>query len=113
MLAGDSHNGWAFDLDHDGRPAGVEIGGHSVTSPGFEAYTPDISDDVRVAALRASSPQLQWANTQDRGYVSVAITPDKVAAHWHSMETIREKSLALKGTHSMTVRRGKRVYEAV
>src|SRR3546814_3887487 len=52
-LSGDSHNAWAFDLTHGGRPAGIEIAGHSVTSPGFEAYTPGISDATRVAALRA------------------------------------------------------------
>jgi alkaline phosphatase D len=111
-LSGDSHNGWAFDLSEGGKPAGIEIGGHSVTSPGFENYTPGISEETRVAALLGSSPQLKWANTRDRGYVSVAMTRDKVTANWHSVETIRERSLALKGTHSMTVRRGRRVYDA-
>ena len=112
MLAGDSHNAWAFDLAHDGRPAGIEIGGHSVTSPGFEAYTTGISDAVRVAALRASSPQLQWANTEDRGYVTVALTPDRVTASWHNLETIRRHSPALKNSHSMTAARGRRMYDA-
>jgi len=112
MLAGDSHNAWAFDLAHDGRPAGIEIGGHSVTSPGFEAYTTGISDAARVAALRASSPQLQWANTEDRGYVTVALTPDRVTASWHNLETIRRHSPALKNSHSMTAARGRRMYDA-
>ena len=35
-VTGDSHNGWAFDLQQDGKAAGVEYGGHSVTSPGME-----------------------------------------------------------------------------
>lgn len=109
-LSGDSHNAWAFDLSEAGKPAGVEIGGHSVTSPGFETYTPGISDETRVTALRRSSPQLAWANTQDRGYVSVAMTRDKVTANWHNMGTIRERSLALKDTHSMSVQRGRRAY---
>ena len=112
-LSGDSHNGWAFDLSDGGKPAGIEIGGHSVTSPGFENYTPGISEETRVGALLGSSPQLKWANTRDRGYVSVAMTRDKVTANWHSVETIRTRSLALKDTHSMTVRRGKRMYDAV
>lgn len=112
-LSGDSHNGWAFDLSEGGKPAGIEIGGHSVTSPGFENYTPGISEETRVAALLGSSPQLKWANTRDRGYVSVAMTRDKVTANWHSVETIRTRSLALKDTHSMTVRRGKRMYDMV
>ncbi|WP_432769605.1 MAG: alkaline phosphatase [Sphingopyxis sp.] len=111
-LSGDSHNAWAFDLSEGGKPAGVEIGGHSVTSPGFETYTPGISDEMRVTALRRSSPQLKWANTQDRGYVSVALTRDRVTANWHNLGTIRDRSLALKDTHSMTVQRGRRMYDA-
>lgn len=111
-LSGDSHNAWAFDLTHGGRPAGIEVGGHSVTSPGFEAYTPGISDDIRVSALRASSPQLQWANTQDRGYVTVAFTPDKVTADWHNVASIRAHELKLTGSHRMTATRGRRKYDA-
>lgn len=110
-LSGDSHNAWAFDLSHDGRPTGVEIAGHSVSSPGFEAYTPGISDAARVNALRAVSPQLKWANTADRGYVSVSLTPDRVIANWHSVETVRTRSPALKASHSMTVRRGRRMFD--
>lgn len=111
-LSGDSHNAWAFDLTHDGRPAGVEVGGHSVTSPGFEAYTPGISDDVRVSALRGSSPQLQWANTRDRGYCTVALTPDRVTADWHNVASIRAHDLELGSSHRMTATRGRRTYDA-
>ena len=111
-LSGDSHNAWAFDLSHDGRPAGIEVGGHSVTSPGFEAYTRGVSDAARVSALRAASPQLQWANTQDRGYVSVRFAREHVTANWHHMETIRSHTPAVKETHSMTATRGRRTYDA-
>ena len=110
-LSGDSHNAWAFDLAEGGKPAGVEIGGHSVTSPGFEAYVPGITDKARVTALRGSSPQLKWANTADRGYVSVAMTRDRVTANWHNLETVRTRSLALKTSHSLTVQRGRRMYD--
>lgn len=112
MLSGDSHNAWAFDLAHDGRAAGIEIGGHSITSPGFEAYTQGISEDVRAAALRRSSPQLKWTNTEKRGYVTVQLTPEKVTGHWHITDTVRTRSLGLAGTHSMTARRGARKYDA-
>jgi alkaline phosphatase D len=111
-LSGDSHNAWAFDLTHDRRPAGIEIAGHSVTSPGFEAYTPGISDRARVSALRAASPQLKWANTADRGYVTVQLTRERVTANWHSVETIRSHTPGLKNTHSMTATRGHRKYDA-
>lgn len=111
-LTGDTHNAWAFDLAEDGRPAGIEIAGQSVTSPGYEGYIKGVTDEARVTALRRSSPQLQWANTEDRGYVTVQFSPDRVTANWHSVETIRARSLALKGTHSMTATRGRRVYNA-
>jgi alkaline phosphatase D len=110
-LSGDSHNAWAFDLAHDGRPAGIEVAGQSVTSPGFEAYTPGISDETRVFALRASSPQLRWANTRDRGYVTVALTPDRVTADWHSVASVRAHDLQLTGSHRMTATRGRRTYD--
>lgn len=112
MLAGDSHNAWAFDLTHGGRSAGIEVGGHSVTSPGFETYTQGISDETRVGALRAASPQLKWANTQDRGYASVRFERERVIANWHLLETIREHRPAMKATHSMSAQRGKRMFDA-
>jgi len=111
-LTGDTHNAWAFDLAEDGRPAGIEIAGQSVTSPGYESYIKGVTDEARVTALRRSSPQLKWANTADRGYVTVQFSPERVTANWHSVETIRARSLALKNTHSMTATRGRRVYDA-
>ena len=110
-LSGDSHNAWAFDLTHGGRPAGVEVGGHSVTSPGFESYTPAIPDDIRVAALRAASPQLRWANTRDRGYATVALTPERVTADWHFVSSVRSHDLALSSSHRMTATRGRNAYD--
>lgn len=110
-LTGDTHNAWAFDLTEDNRPAGIEIAGQSVTSPGYESYTKGISDAARVSALRRSSPELKWANTEDRGYVTVQLTRDSVSANWHSVATIRTHSPALKSTHSMSAQRGRRAYD--
>lgn len=102
-LAGDSHNAWAFSLDQDGQPAGVEIGGHSVTSPGFEANLPNSSDASRVAALRRVNPELAWAETSKRGYVTVKIAADRIDADYVFLETIRTRSLAIAATHRETV----------
>ena len=111
-LTGDTHNAWAFDLSEDGRATGIEIAGQSVSSPGYEGYTRGISDAQRVSALRAASPQLKWANTQDRGYVTVQLTRERVTANWHNVETIRTHTPVLKDTHSMTATRGRRKYDA-
>jgi alkaline phosphatase D len=111
VLSGDSHNGWAFNLDQDGRAAGVEFAGHSVTSPGYESVTIAPEAD-RAAALRRAAPELAWANTQDRGYMSIKLSPDAVRGEWHLLETIRSRSLAMKGSHAMTVKRGARRFSA-
>ncbi len=111
VLTGDSHNGWAFDLPAGGKPAGVEMGGHSVTSPGFEGtFTATLPKDVATALVAANS-QLKWADTSKRGYLTVQITPNKVTGNWHFLESIRTRSTALSGSHQMVVLRGKRTYE--
>ena len=107
VLSGDSHNAWAFNLDQDGRRAGVEFAGHSVTSPGYESYT-IASESARAAAMRTSSPQLAWTNTEARGYMSVRLTPEAVMGEWHFLNTVRVPSLTMAGNHRMTVRRGER-----
>lgn len=110
VLSGDSHNSWAFNLNADGRPAGVEMAGQSVTSPGYEANTLAREAD-RVAALRRASPGLAWANTEARGYVSVRLSPEAVRGEWHLLQTIRSRSLAMQGSQVMTVKRGARRFE--
>lgn len=105
-LAGDSHNAWAFSLEHERTPAGVEIGGHSVTSPGFEANLPNSTEATRVAALRRANPELAWAETSKRGYVTVKIAPDRIDADYVFLDTIRARSLAVAPTHRETVLHG-------
>lgn len=108
LLSGDSHNGWAYDLAEKGVAAGVEFGGQSVTSPGHEAYFPGIAPADIAKALRGSSPELRWADTSQRGYMTVAITPDRIATDWLFLQTIRDRSTALAGTHRETVMHGAR-----
>ena len=59
VLSGDSHNGWAFDLDLAGAPAGAEFAGMSVTSPGLEAYAPGIAPADVERAVRRPQPGAQ------------------------------------------------------
>lgn len=108
VLSGDSHNGWAFDLPADGKPAGVEFAGQAVTSPGFETYAPTIAPADVAGALMRANPQLKWADTSSRGYMTVHLTQDKATAHWHKLSTIRERTSELTGTHSLSVLPGRR-----
>ncbi len=82
VLAGDSHNAWAFDLQNDGRPAGVEFATHSVTSPGFEAYLAAVPPTGLARALMGANPLLRWCETSQRGYTHVTLTPREAVAEW-------------------------------
>jgi alkaline phosphatase D len=108
VLSGDSHNAWGFDLQADRKPAGVEFAGHSISSPGFEAYAPTIAPTDVAGALVRANPQLKWADTSSRGYMVLNLTKDSATAHWHKLRTIRERDPALAGTTSLSVLPGRR-----
>lgn len=106
VISGDSHNAWAYDLGQDGRPAGVEFAGHSVTSPGFEASL--AADPKKVAAdLVSANPELKWCDTSRRGYMTMTLTPSKTTNDWIMVDTIKAPSLAASIGHSASVTRGR------
>lgn len=105
VLSGDSHNAWAFDLDQDGAPAGAEFAVQSVTSAGYESYVR--ADPAEVArAIVGHNPQLRWAETGRRGYLTLELTPERATGEWNFLETIRERSAALASKHRISVIRG-------
>ncbi|MCA1749041.1 MAG: alkaline phosphatase [Parasphingopyxis sp.] len=101
VLSGDSHNGWAGNLDLAGTPAGVEMAGHSVTSPGFEAALPRMDPQSVARAVVEASPNLAWADTARRGYLTVTLTPDAARGEWHFLDGVRERSTTMAGSHSI------------
>lgn len=105
VLSGDSHNAWAFELEHDREPAGAEFAVQSVTSTGFESHVPADPRDV-ARAIVAHNPQLKWADTAHRGYLTVELTPERATGEWLFLDTVRRRSTALAGRHSMHVPRG-------
>ena len=113
MLAGDSHNAWAYELGNNGRPAGVEFAGHAVTSPGYESSTQGIDPNVIAAALVRSSPELKWADTSRRGYMALTLTPNSATNEWVFMQTIAERTLATQAPKRMRVKAGSARLEAI
>ncbi len=109
MISGDSHNAWAYSLVEGGQPAGIEFAAHSVTSPGIEAELGMTPGDV-ARAFVTTNPELVWADTSQRGYMMVDVTPQRVTGEWLFMKTIRARSTDLTGTHSMSVERGRRKF---
>lgn len=112
VLSGDSHNAWAFDLDHKGARVGVEMAGTSVTSPGAESSIRWLNADEMARVTVARNPQLKWCDMAQRGYMAVELTPAAATSEWRFLATVRQKGTALAGTKRMTVLAGQRVFSA-
>jgi alkaline phosphatase D len=108
VLTGDSHNAWAFELAHDGKPAGVEFAGQSVTSPGFENAFTGATPATVAKSVAATNPGLKWMDSSKRGYMLVELTPAKATSEWRFVETIKTRSAKLGGIHRMTSKHGAR-----
>ncbi|HWP20589.1 MAG TPA: alkaline phosphatase D family protein [Burkholderiaceae bacterium] len=104
VLAGDTHNAWASDLATPGGAAvGVEFATSSVSSPGFEAYLPNVEPSVLASALQALIGPLQYAETSRRGFMVVTATPSECRADWHFVDTITERNYQLSLGKSLKV----------
>lgn len=90
VLSGDSHNAWAHNLPggRDGRPAAVEIGGTSVTSPGFERTFSNATPEARAAAILAANPELAWCDVTRRGYACTRLTSARADVEWIGFDTV-------------------------
>lgn len=108
VLTGDTHNGWAFDLEHEGKPAGVEFAGQSVTSPGLESTFKGASGETIAKALMAANSGLAWADSNNRGYMVVELTPDMAVSEWRFTESIRRRSATLVSSARLQVKHGRR-----
>ena len=108
VISGDSHNAWAYDLGQDGKPAGVEFAGQSVTSNGYESA---VRTDPKViaAALVAANRELKWCDTSRRGYMAMTITPERVTNDWLFVDSIKSRSAHATVGHSAAVSRGRNV----
>lgn len=98
VLAGDTHNGWAFELGHEGARAGVELGVHSVSSPGFENYLSFIPPENLASALVSTNEGLKWADTAQRGYMVVELAPACATTEYRFIEGVKQRSTKLAGT---------------
>jgi alkaline phosphatase D len=98
VLAGDTHNGWAFELAQDGAKVGVELGVCSVSSPGFETYLSFIKPELLSRLLVAENAQLQWADTSQRGYMAVELTPARAVTEYRFVAGVKQRSTKLAGT---------------
>ncbi len=113
VLAGDTHNAWAFDLAQDGAAIGTEFGAPGVTSPGFESYLGMIAPDDMARQLVGRNEELRWADTSQRGYLAVELTPAAAFAEWRFVKGVRQRVPYLAGTHRMSVAAGAKRLDAL
>lgn len=111
-LAGDTHNGWAFNLTNQkGEAVGVEWGTPGISSPGLERYVP-LPPERMQALLKGASPELVACDTSQRGWTHVALTPDAATAQWRWVSSVLESEYetsrgriisSLPGSHRLDV----------
>ena len=89
-LAGDTHNGWAFNLANaQGEAVGVEWGTPGVSSPGLENYVP-LPPEQMPALLKGASPELVACDTAQRGWTHITLTPEAATAQWRFVSSVVE-----------------------
>jgi alkaline phosphatase D len=104
VLAGDTHNAWLFELGtaEDGRVGAIELGGHSVSSPGFEGSL-KVPPEQLAELIMAENSELKWCNTFQRGYMVVTLTPAEATSEWVFMDNIREKNTGVVARHKVQI----------
>ncbi len=106
LLAGDTHNAWAFDLkDEQGDSVAVEFATAGVSSPGMEEYLP-VASDVLSAALHKSSPELVAFDGEHRGWLELNLTATEVTATFQFVSTVHHQAYQLLEPVSRAVKLG-------
>ena len=82
-------------------------GGHSVTSPCAESSLPWVKPDRMAADTVALNPGLKWCDTAQRGYMAVELTSARSTCEWRFLDTVRQRSTRLAGTHTLSAQAGR------
>tara|TARA_R110000787_G_scaffold221595_2_gene330316 strand:+ start:9397 stop:11064 length:1668 start_codon:yes stop_codon:yes gene_type:complete len=109
VLSGDSHNAWAFDLEHDGQPVGVELAVQGVSSLGMDKRFH--GDPIAIAERFVdASPDLAWCDTSQRGYMVLDVQADRISNEWLFIPSRIARTVEVSGTHRMQIARGTRKF---
>jgi alkaline phosphatase D len=107
-LAGDTHNGWAFNLTNQkGEAVGVEWGTPGVSSPGLENYVP-LPPEQMQALLKGASPELVACDTSQRGWTQVTLTPEAATAQWRFVSSVTEPTYQTSAGEPLVTQRNAR-----
>lgn len=113
VLTGDSHNGWFNNLTTlAGEKIGVEFGGTSVTSTGFESVglgTLGSSIDGSVLGANAVGAGLglindvSYVDTSQRGYLVMTVTPASVKGEYVYVSSVKQPTYTAAVGRTITV----------
>ncbi|WP_295683544.1 alkaline phosphatase D family protein [uncultured Nevskia sp.] len=117
VLTGDIHCSWAADLTPDpNKLLGGRFGGYnaltglgslavefvctSITSPGLDSL------QALVPVLRTNNPHFKYINLNQRGYMLLDITPQRVSNEWWYVDTIDKRSRGQSFATALQTNRG-------
>ncbi|HQY07697.1 MAG: alkaline phosphatase D family protein [Burkholderiales bacterium] len=104
VLAGDTHNAWASDLqDLSGNAIGVEFATSSVSSPGFETILTSEDPATLAAGLTQLIGPLQYCDTARRGYLLLTATASECRGDWIYVNTVTSRSYTAVSDQSLRV----------
>jgi alkaline phosphatase D len=113
VLSGDIHSSWAFDV-----PRNPWAGYQSASGAGslaVELITPAISSpplyaDPAIAeagpALKEFLPHLKLLDGENRGYVLIEITPQRLRGEWYHVPTVYQRSAEERRAAAFVCERG-------
>jgi alkaline phosphatase D len=112
-LAGDTHNAWYSELttagyleSMGGLPAnasvGIELATPGVSSPGLEEYLTIKPADVK-AIFENIVDDLNWADTERRGFLLLSFTPQALQADWIFVSDVTRPAYTAVVGHSETI----------
>lgn len=90
VLTGDTHTWWANDLTaKDGSHVGVELGGHSVSSPSPYRKSFLGGKGSEYALLTGKeNKDVRYISGEDHGYIALTVSRDSVDAQFIAVDTI-------------------------
>ena len=113
VLTGDSHNGWFNNLTTlAGEKVGVEFGGTSVTSTGFESVgLGTLSSSIDGSVLGASAVgaglglinDVNYVDTSQRGYLVMTVTPASVKGEYVYVSSVKQPTYTAAVGRTITV----------
>jgi alkaline phosphatase D len=114
ILTGDVHSSWALDVPRtgwDGYNArtgsgslAVEVVAPAISSPPM--FTNDGQGRERAAALKVMVPHLKFMDGDNRGYVILDVTPERVQTDWFFVPTVSERTDKESPAASLLTERG-------